>query len=424
MFEQQINRSLRRHVMAGVATIALLSIGVGGWASTTDIAGAVIAAGQLVVETSVKKVQHPTGGVVGELYVREGDHVKAGDVVVRLDETQTRSELDIILKGLDENAARRARMEAELSGADKMMFPASLTARVKDPEVAHLLKTEPELFFVRKAAREGQKSILREQATGLREQIAGKDSELNWIGQELVGVHALFKKNLVPFTKVVQLERDAAKIAGERGALLAAIAQTELKILQVDEDMRQDVGKDMADIRAKASELAEKRVAAEDRLKRIDIRAPQDGVVHQLNVHTVGGVIAPPSVAAEPIMLIVPEADNLIVEAKVQPQDVDQLYVGQLATLRFSAFNQRTTPELNGVLSMVSPDVTVDQKKPDQSYYVIRIKVSDDEVAKLGAVKLVPGMPVEAFVKTDERTVMSYLVKPFKDQVMRAFREK
>jgi HlyD family secretion protein len=141
-------------------------------------------------------------------------------------------------------------------------------------------------------------------------------------------------------------------------------------------------------------------------------------VWYQLNVHTVGGVIAPPSVAAEPIMLIVPEAD------KVQPQDVDQLYVGQLATLRFSAFNQRTTPELNGVVSTVSPDVSVDQKKPDQSYYVIRIKVSDDEVARLGAVKLVPGMPVEAFIQTGERTAISYLIKPMSDQLMRAWRER
>ena len=418
MFEQQLNLSLRRHLMAGVATVAFLSIGVGGWASTTDIAGAVIAAGQLVVESTVKKVQHPTGGVVAELFVHEGDHVRAGDVVVRLDEIQTRSELDVILKSLDENTARRARMEAELSGIERVVFPASLMARTNDPEVAHLLRTEADLFFVRKAAREGQKSTLREQ-TGLREQIAAKDKELDWIRQELVGVHELWRKNLVQFTKVVQLERDAARIA-----VVASIAQTELKILQVDEDMRQEVGKDMADIRAKTSELAEKRVAAEDKLKRVDIRAPQSGVVHQLNVHTVGGVIAPPSVSAEPIMLIVPEADNLIVEAKVQPKDVDQLHVGQLATLRFSAFNQRTTPELNGVLSMVSADVAVDQKKPDQSYYVIRIKVSDDEIARLGAVKLVPGMPVEAFVKTDERTVASYLVKPFKDQVMRAFREK
>jgi HlyD family secretion protein len=424
MFEEQINRSLRRHVIVGMATVVFLFIGVGGWASTTDIAGAVIATGQLVVETSVKKVQHPTGGVVGEIFVREGDHVKAGDVLVRLDETQTRAELDIILKGLDENAARRARMEAELSDHDQAVFPAGLVDRANDPEVAHLIKTETQLFLVRRADREGQKATLREQIKGLREQIIGKDKELDWIQQELAGVNDLWKKKIIQFPRVVQLERDVAKIEGERGALVASIAQSELKILQVDEDMRQDVGGDMADIRAKTSELAEKRVAAEDKLSRIDIRAPQDGVVQQLNVHTVGGVIAPPSVAAEPIMLIVPEADNLIVEAKVRPQDVDQLHVGQLATLRFTTFNQRTTPELNGVLSIVSADVTVDEKKPDQSYYVIRIKVSDDEVARLGAVKLVPGMPVEAFVKTDERTVLSYLIKPMHDQIVRAFREK
>jgi HlyD family secretion protein len=315
-------------------------------------------------------------------------------------------------------------MEAELSDSDKVSFPASLTARNEDLEVAHLIKTEVQLFVVRKAARDGQKATLREQIKGFREQISGKDKELEWIRRELDGVNELWKKNLVQFTKVVQLERDAAKIAGERGALVAAVAQSELKILQVDEDVRQDVGRDMADIRAKTSELAEKRVAAVDKLSRIDIRAPQDGVVQQLNVHTVGGVIAPPSAAAEPIMLIVPEADNLVIEAKVRPQDVDQLHVWQLATLRFTTFNQRTTPELNGILSMVSADVAVDQQRAHEPYYLIRIKVSDDEIARLGAVKLVPGMPVEAFVKTDERTVLSYLIKPMRDQIARAFREK
>jgi HlyD family secretion protein len=314
-------------------------------------------------------------------------------------------------------------MEAELSG-EEVIFPAGLMTHIEDSKVAHLIKAETQLFLVRKAAREGQKATLREQIKGLREQITGKDKELAWIRQELDGVNELWKKNLVQFTKVVQLERDVAKIEGERGALVAAIAQSELKILQVDEDMRQDVGKDMADIRARSSELAEKRVAAEDKLSRIDVRAPQDGAVHQLNVHTIGGVIAPPSVAAEPIMVIVPEADNLVVEAKVRPQDVDQLHVGQLATLRFTTFNQRTTPELNGLLSMVSPDVAVDQDRPQQPYYTIRIKVADDDIARLGAVKLVPGMPVEAFVKTDERTVLSYLIKPMHDQIARAFREK
>src|SRR6266567_259858 len=423
MFEKQVTRSLRRHALAGVSVMAFLVVGVGGWAATTEISGAVVAPGQLVVETTTKKVQHPTGGVVGEINVREGSHVKAGDILVRLDATQTQAELDVVLRALDENAARRARMEAELSGADRVSFPASLTSRQSDPEVLHLMVTESDLFAVRKAARDGQKETLREQVKGFRDQITSKDKELDWIKQELIGVHQLWDKNLVPFTKVVQLERDAARIAGERGALLASISQAELKILQVDEDMRTDVGKDMAEIRAKNSELVEKRVAAEDKLAKIDIRAPQDGVVHQLQVHTVGGVIAQPNTQSEPIMLIVPEADELIVEAKARPEDVNQLHVGQKAFLRFTSFNQRTTPELNGEVSLVSADVS--QDKRDANYYTIQVKVSAGVTERLQqGVKLVPGMPVETYVQTEDRTVLSYLVKPMRDQVQRAFRER
>ena len=183
--------------------------------------------------------------------------------------------------------------------------------------------------------------------------------------------------------------------------------------------MRTEVGKDLADIRGKTTELVEKRVAAEDQLKRVDIRAPQDGMVHQLDVHTVGGVVS----AGQQIMLIVPEADKLIVEAKVQPQDIDQLHIGQQAALRFSAFNSRTTPELNGVVSVVSGDTTQDQRT-GASYYTVRIAVAPDEIARLEGLKLVAGMPVEAFVQTTERTVVSYFVRPLKDQIARAFREK
>jgi HlyD family secretion protein len=428
------HRSIRRHLVAGVAAVAILAGGVGGWAASTELAGAVIAQGQLVVDTNVKKVQHPTGGVVGELRVREGDHVKAGDVVVRLDETQTRANLQIVLKGLDEMAARQAREEAERDGAQKVAFPADLVARIKDPEVARVVQGEQKLFEIRRTARAGQKGQLKEQIAqlqdqikGLNEQIAGKAKEIEWIRQELKGVRELWQKNLVQFNRVTSLERDAARLEGERGSLIASVAQakgkvaeTELRILQVDEDMRTEVGKDLADIRAKTSELVEKRVSAEDQLKRVDIRAPQDGFVHQLSVHTVGGVITP---NGEPLMLIVPEADKLIVEAKVPPQDIDQLHVGQTAVLRFSAFNQRTTPEINGTVSLVSADVSVDQKT-GASYYTIRVGVSAEELARLGEVKLVPGMPVEAFVQTVPRTVISYLVKPLQDQVSKAFREK
>jgi len=415
MFEKQVTRSLRRHVMAGMATVVFLSVGVAGWASTQSISGAVVTPGQLIVETSVKKVQHPTGGVVGELLVQEGSRVKAGNVVVRLDETQTRADLEVILKGLDENMARRARMDAELSGGE-LKFPASIRDR-------SLMESETNFYRVRRAARDGLKATLQEQIKGLREQIQGKDRELQWIKQELVGVHQLWEKNLVPFTKVVQLERDQARIIGERGTLVATIAATELKILQVDEDMRTDTGREMADVRAKISELMEKRISAEDKLKRVDIRAPQDGIVHQLQVHTVGGVVAPPNAASEPIMLIVPESDGLVVEAKARPEDVDQLHLGQKARLRFTSFNQRTTPELEGEVSMVSADVTVDPKR-DASYYTIRVKFSMEEAKKLGGARLVAGMPVEVFVTTEARNVLSYLIKPLRDQIARAFRER
>jgi HlyD family secretion protein len=266
-----------------------------------------------------------------------------------------------------------------------------------------------------------------EEIKGLAAQVQSKDKQIDWIKQELEGVNDLWKKQLVQFNRVTQLEREGARLDGERGQLVASIAQSRGKIaeikaqiLQIDQDMRTEVGKDLADIRGKMAELIEKRVAAEDQLKRIDIRAPQNGMVHQLDVHTVGGVITP----GQQIMLIVPDADKLIVEAKAQPQDIDSLRVGQSAVLRFSAFNLRTTPELNGTVTLVSPDTTQDQRS-GLSYYTVRVAVPPAEIARLGdEIKLVPGMPVEVFVQTSPRTILSYVVRPFHDQLMRAFRER
>src|SRR6185437_1840491 len=232
---------------------------------------------------------------------------------------------------------------------------------------------------------------------------------------------------LVQFQRVTSLEREQARLDGERGQLIASVAQskgkiaeTRIQILQIEQDMRTEVGKDLAEIRGKTAELIEKKVAAEDQLKRVDIRAPQDGMVHQLAVHTVGGVITP---QGEPIMLIVPEADALTVEAKIQPQDIDQVRIGQKAVLRFSAFNQRTTPELTGEVSRVSADVTQDPKT-GATFYTIRVHVPEAELARLNGLKLVPGMPVESFIQTGERTVISYLTKPLQDQIAKAWREK
>lgn len=426
-------RSIRRHLVAGIVVVITLAGGVGGWAGTTQLSGALIAQGSIVVDSSVKKVQHPTGGVVGKLNVHDGDHVKAGDILVQFDDTVTRANLAVVTKGLDELAARRARLVAERDGAETISFPPELLARETDPAVANAVANERKLFELRRTARTGQKSQLKQRITQLGEEIRGlsaqqeaKSREIALISQELQGVRELWQKNLVPITRLTALERDGARIEGERAQLIASVAQakgkvveTELQIIQIDQDLSSEVAKDMREVDGKMGEFGERKVTAEDQLKRIDIRSPQDGTVLQSTVHTVGGVVT----AGDAMMLIVPDADNLTVEAKVNPQDVDQLQPGQAAMLRFSAFNQRTTPEIQGRVTRISADTTTDQRT-GQSYYTIRIAMPNEEVLRLGDVKLIPGMPVEAFVQTGDRTVWSYLVKPLHDQFMRAFREK
>jgi HlyD family secretion protein len=428
-----MQRSIRRHLIAGVGAAVLLAGGVGGWAATTEFMGAVVAPGQVVVDSEVKKVQHLTGGVVSELRVRDGDHVTAGDILLRLDDTETRASLAIVTKALDELAARRAREEAERDGAGEIAFPAELLARRDDPEVAHAIDGERRLFDIRRAARIGEKAQLHEQVNqlhqqirGMQEQIDAKAKEIDWNDKELTATRSLWDKKLTQFTKVSALEQAGARLIGERGQLIASVAQargriaeTELKILQVDEYLRTEVGRDLADIRARTSELVERETAARDQLRRTDLRAPQDGFVHQLDVHTLGAVIR----AGDTVMVIVPDSDALTVEAKVRPQDIDQLHVGQAAVLRVAAFNQRTTPELNGQVKLVSADVSVDAKT-GAAYYTIRITVPEQEIARLGGLKLMPGMPIEAFVQTTPRTVLSYLVRPLQDQIERSFRER
>jgi membrane fusion protein, type I secretion system len=425
--------SIYRHLLAGGVVVLLLAFGVGGWAATTQISGALIAQGSIVVDSNVKRLQHPTGGVVGKLNVQDGDRVKAGDILVQLDDTITRANLAIITKGLDELAARKARLEAERDGAESVAFPSELLARINETPVAVAVANERKLFELRRSARLGQKAQLKQRITQLQDEIGGlsaqqdaKVHEITLIGKELEGVRELWKNNLVQITRLTALERDAARLEGERGQLLAAVAQTkgkitetELQVIQIDQDLSSEVAKDMREVDAKFGEFVERKVAAEDQLKRIDIRAPQDGVVLESKVHTVGGVIP----AGDTIMLIVPESDNLLVEAKVNPRDIDQVQVGQSAVLRFSAFNLRTTPEINGIVTRVSADTATDQRT-GQSYYTTRIAMTKNEIARLGNIKLIPGMPVEAFVQTGERTVLSYLIKPLQDQFMRAFREK
>jgi HlyD family secretion protein len=426
-------RSIRRNALAGLAVFVLLAGGVGGWAGTTALSGALIASGKVVVDSNVKKVQHPTGGVVGELRVRDGSRVKSGDVVMRLDETVTRANLAIITKSLDELWARKARLASERDGRDAILFPASLLNRRDDPDVVQIIDSERKLFDLRQTARSGQKAQLRQQIEQLNQEIVGmtaqqqaKKKETELITRELDGVRDLYKRNLVQLTRLTQLERESARIEGEQAQLMASVAQgkgkiaeIELKIIQIDQDLSSEVAKEMREIDSKIGEFVERKVTAEDQLQRVDIRAPQAGTVFQLSVHTVGGVIQP----GETIMLIVPDADSLTVEAKVNPQDIEQVQLHQKALLRFPAFNAATTPQIDGRVSMISADIT-SEERTGQSYYTVRISIPPEELVRLGNVKLVPGMPVECFIQTGERTVISYLLKPLRDQLMRTFRER
>lgn len=431
--DSSISESLRKHVKISLITIAVLVGGVGGWAATAEFSGAVIAPGSVVVDGNLKKLQHPTGGIVDELRVREGDKVKAGDLLIKLDQTQAAVNLAIVAKSLNELLVRQSRLEAERDGAGSVDLSVDLLARaLEDLDLGKIIAGERRFFETRRSSRQSQQmqlkeriSQLKEQIQGLDEQIGAKKREMTLIKRELVGVQELYKKKLIPLQRVTALERDSARIEGEHGAMVASIAQTkaritetELQILQIDQDLRTDVGRELADIRAKMAELEERKIAAEDLLRRVDIRAPHDGVVHQLAVHTIGGVIG----AGEALMMIVPDSDDLTVEVRLPPERIDQVRAGQAAVLRFSAFNQRTTPEINGEVSRVSADLLTDQRT-GATYYLARIPITAAETRKLGQ-KLLPGMPVEAFINTGDRTVLTYLTKPLSDQMRRSFRER
>ncbi|RVU19104.1 HlyD family type I secretion periplasmic adaptor subunit [Methylobacterium oryzihabitans] len=423
-------RSLRRHGLAAIAVLALTG-GAGAWTAATELSGAIIATGSLVVETNIKKVQHPTGGIVADLLVQEGTRVAAGDLLIRLDATTARATYDSVSKSLWELSARTARLEAERDGLGEVRVPADLWEA--GPDIARVVEGERTLFRFRAEARAGQTAQLRERIGQLRDEIRGlteqaeaKEQESAIIQREYEGVQDLWRKNLIQLSRVTALERDISRLKGERGVLVAMIAQTrgkisetELQIVQLEQNLRSEAGKELAEIRAKAATLVEQKITAYDQLQRIDIRSPQAGSVHELTVHTRGGVITP----GEPVMLIVPAADSLVVEVRVAPQEIDRVRIGQAAGLRFPGFDQRTTPELAGTVVRIAADVSED-KRTGVFYYLVRLAIASGDLARLGSATLMPGMPVEAFIRTADRTVLSYLTKPLADQARRAFREK
>ena len=423
-------RSAKVYSLFGVTAFLIITTIIGGWGAVASLSGAVIARGSIVVETDAKKVQHPVGGVIAKIHVRNGDKVQRGDVLVRLDDTVLRANAAGIQKSLGELRLRRARLLAERDELKSVELPLDLVSR--STELAEAIRNERRLFDLRSSARFGRKAQIEERINQLKNEAQGYvvqresiDAQIKFINQELDGLRQLLAQQLVPLSRVSALDREGARLDGVRGQLISGVAQTEgkiaearLTILQIDSDLFSEVGGELRDIDAKIGPLEEQLNAAQDQLSRISITAPAHGVVHQLNVKTIGGVVA----VGEVLMLIVPTADRLAVDAQINPTDIDQIRVGASVMVRISAFNQRTTPELNGVLTQASPD-TVTEQRSGATFYTVRIELTPEEIRRLGGMTVLPGMPVEVFIKTGDRHVFEMLLKPITDQLMRAYRQ-
>ncbi len=419
--------------LGGVAILVLFG-GVIFWSIVAPIDGAVIASGQVVVETNRKAVQHLEGGVIQSILVSEGSEVSSGEVLATMDDTVPSANLALVDGQLTELYARRARLESERDGIDELHRPYGEAEVLNTDAFASKLAGQKQLFEARRTTRATQIKLLQERATQQNEKIIGLTAQIDslrdqraLIEDELTGVKALHEQGFAPMTRVRELERASRRLAGERGALRAGvaeatsiIAEAELEIERVHESAREEAITELRDVEVSIAELEERRITAKEELRRTEIRAPQAGRVLGLAVHTVGGVIAP----GAPLMEIVPRGDKLQVAARVSPQDVDKVGAGQDTLVRFTAFGARMTPEATGIVKSVSADNFVDETS-GVAYYLVMIDIPQgEELDKVLSDKpLVPGMPVEAFIKTGSKSAISYFLKPLSDALARSMRE-
>lgn len=419
--------------LVGCAALVILVGGLGIWSVRTRLAGAIISQGVIEVQSNRQVVEHPDGGVVGEIYVRDGDQVKDGDLLVRLDDTFLLSEKSIVEAQLFELLARRARLEAERDGASADILNESLTALQQDQNIdPDLIAGQQRLFEARLNTLTQQTQQLSKQLVQIESEIDGNEAQLlslrrqvALIEEELADQVSLFEKGLAPASRVLELRREEARLTGDIGRLEASIARlrgqiaaTEIAIVELDATRREEAISTLRDVQSQISELSERRLSLAVRLSRMDIRAPVSGTVYGSQVFALQSVVQP----AEPMMYVVPQDTPLLVAARVDAIHVDQLHVGQPVLLRFPAFNQRETPEIDGEVINVSADTFTDETS-GLTFYRAEVAPVEGQTERLNGQELLPGMPVETMIKTDERTPLSYLVKPMADYFNRAFRE-
>jgi HlyD family secretion protein/epimerase transport system membrane fusion protein len=419
--------------MTGMLTIAIAFGGFGTWAALASLDSAAIAPGVVVVESDRKSIQHLEGGLVREILVRDGDVVERDDLLIRLENTQAKAVYDIVRGELDAARAEVARLIAERDGQEEIAFPDELLARAHVRKVGEALQGQRHLFIARRTSLQGQVAILeqsiaqfRDEIEGLKSEQAAREKQLEILTDEIGGLRKLLKQGSVPRNEVLAYERKIAELGGERGRFMANVSRAEqgigeaqLRIAQVEKSVREEVVGKLHEVQARIFGLEKRLVAAEDVLGRTEVRAPTAGVVMGMRVHTTGGVVAP----AQEILQVVPSGDRLVIEAQINPIDIDDVAVGQQATVRLTAFKLRSTPIIVGTLVNVSADRLVDEHS-GTPYYLARIEVPKVQLATLGDLALQPGMPVEALIKTGARTALGYMLSPLTDNMARAFKEK
>jgi HlyD family secretion protein len=426
------DKSIRSTQILGFASFAVMLGLFGAWTEFASLNGAVIAPATIVAESYSKKVQHREGGNVSRILIKDGDSVTEGQELVLLDPTEIKSELGIVQNQLNELYIKKARLTAQRDGTETFDLPIDLKAFANDAGVTEILSGQRHLLESTLQGVTSKKDQLKQQMGQIKDQIGGVVAQINsdkrqmvLITSELQSLRSLQKQGLVPVSRVSAMEREAARLDGEQGQLVASkasaeakMSETKLQIIQVDEDLRNMSLTDLRDVDSKIGELEQRKLSASARLSRMSIKAPISGTIYQLAVHTEGGVVAP----GETLMMIVPKGDDLVLQAQVTPNDIDNVHTGQTAKIKFNAFNTRTTMDINAEVSQVAADTTrVDAQSAP--FYLIRLTINADELAKLGDNKLKPGMSAEAFIQTEARTPLSYLIQPLMDQFSHAMRE-
>lgn len=427
----KIKTSLKGPIVSGLTILLVFLVGATAWASSAKLASAIIAVGQLKVDSNRKQIQHLDGGIVNQILVSDGQRVKKGDTLVILDPVQAKSSLGIVAGALFTAELKRSRLQAERDNTDQPDFTRFLHREHEDKN--SLIDAQQSLFSIRRSVQVSQQEILHQQIENLKSQISGFESQqastqtqIEISMDELVNLRNLKARGLVGNERLLELERNLAQLEGRAGELVSSIASAKasidekhLELIRVKRSFHEQVLAELQDVESEIIDLQERANAATHHLQQMVVKAPVDGLIVGLNVHTEGGVVVP----GQLLMEIVPDNDALIVEGQVLPTDVDDLLVGQSARVKLSGLQQRTTPELIGKLQYVSADSMLDERS-GMTYFIIRVSIAAEELAKLPSEGLIPGMPAEVFVQTGERTALEYLLQPLSDTIDRAWREK